>query len=549
MNIRIINPPKIYQDVLSRISAAGIVARIWANDYTVWDSRPEEIVNRLGWLQLPESMISQLPRINEFVKSVRREGFTHVVLLGMGGSSLAPDMLSQVFGTQDGYLQLRILDSTHPDSVRRLAEELSDKKTLFIVATKSGTTTETLSLFRYFYQHTTDSLGGDSAGDRFIAITDPDTPLVKIASQCAFRDVFLNDPNIGGRYSALSMFGLVPAALLGVDINSFLGIARSFVAQYSEDLAAEDNPAVQLGSVLGAWALEGRDKATIVLSEPIAALGDWIEQLIAESTGKDGKGIVPVLETSLGDIASYAQDRVFVIVCVGDDPEMESLVSQLTEEGRPVVRVDLDDALHLSEQFYLWEFATAIACHVIGVHPFNQPNVEAAKQLAKGMVDKSRITGKSPLPKSKPLFRHAISEFLASVEPGDYVGLHAYLPPAKDLTEALQSLRMVIRDRYGVAVTLGYGPRFLHSTGQLYKGDRGNGHFIQFVSETMSDVPIPDSAEGTESSLSFGALIASQAFGDRQALENGQRLVLTLAISELVSESIQAVADCLRRGA
>ncbi len=549
MNIRILNPPTTYQDVLSRISAADIVARIWANDYTVWDSHPEEIVNRLGWLQLPESMISQLPRINEFVNSVRRKGFTHAVLLGMGGSSLAPDMLTQIFGTQDGYLQLRILDSTHPDSVRRVAEELANKKTLFIVATKSGTTTETLSLFRYFYQRTTELLGGDNAGNRFIAITDPDTPLTEIASQHMFRDVFLNDPNIGGRYSALSLFGLVPAALLGMDIDSFLGIARSFVAQCSADLASEDNPAVQLGSVLGAWALEGRDKATIVLSEQIAALGDWIEQLVAESTGKDGKGIIPVLESSLGNIDSCSQDRVFVVVRVGDDPEMDSLVSRLTEEGRPVVQVNLDDALHLSEQFYLWEFATAIACHVIGVHPFNQPNVEAAKRLAKRSVDESRATGKPPLLKSNPLAQHAISEFLASVEPGDYVSLHAYLPPAKDLREALQNLRVVIRDRYGLAATLGYGPRFLHSTGQLHKGDRGNGHFIQFVSETMSDVPIPDSAEGNESSLSFGELITSQAFGDRQALENGQRPVLTLGVPELASESIRAVVDCLRRGA
>lgn len=546
MSIHITNPPKAYQDVLSRISAEHIVPRIWANDYTVWDSRPEQIVDRLGWLRLPESMLSQLPRINRFVKSIRREGFTHAVLLGMGGSSLAPDMLARVFGTQDGYLQLRVLDSTHPNAVQRVADELSGKKTLFIVATKSGTTTETLSLFRYFQQRTVESLGEDGAGDRLIAITDPDTPLAEIALHHAFRDVFLNDPHVGGRYSALSMFGLVPAALLGIDIDSFLGIARSFSKQCSADLATEDNPSVQLGSVLGAWSLEGQDKVTLVLSKPIAALGDWIEQLIAESTGKEGKGIVPVLEPSLGSIESYAQDRVFVVVCAENDPEIDSLESRLAEDGRPVVRIDLESPLHLSEQFYLWEFATAIACHVNGVHPFNQPNVEAAKQFAKRMVDQSRVTGKPPLLERKPLSHQAISEFLSSVGSGDYIGLHAYLPQAADLTEVLQSLQAVIRDRYGVAATLGYGPRFLHSTGQLHKGDRGNGHFIQLVSEAMSDVPIPDSAEGVKSSLSFGALITSQAFGDRQALENNQRPVLTLGVPESVSENIRAVVSCLR---
>ena len=542
MNIRIMNPPRCYQSVLSRISETNIVPRIWANDHTVWHSSPEEIVNRLGWLHLPNSMASEVPRINRFANSVRKEGFTHAVLLGMGGSSLAPDMLAQVLGVQEGYLQLRVLDSTHPDAVQRVADDLAHKKTLFIVATKSGTTTETLSLFRYFYRRMTKSLGVDCAGERFIAITDPDTPLVEVASQHAFRDVFLNNPNLGGRYSALSMFGLVPAVLLGLDIDAFIDVARLFAAQCEPPVAPESNPAEQLGSVLGASALEGRDKATFFLSRPIAAFGDWIEQLIAESTGKDGKGIVPVLENSLGRTESYGQDRVFIAVQMGDDPEIDLSVSRLAEEGRPVVRIDLENTFELAEQFYLWEFATAIACHVLGVHPFNQPNVESAKQLAKRIADKSRLTGNPPLLERIPLSHQAIAKFLTSAKPGDYVGLHAYLPPTVDLTASLQNLRTAIRDRDGIAVTLGYGPRFLHSTALLHKGDSGSGHFIQLVSETMPGVPIPDSVGSADSSLSFGALITSQAVGDRQALEARQRSVLTLGVPEPYPEHIETVS-------
>ncbi|MFC2078992.1 glucose-6-phosphate isomerase [Candidatus Bipolaricaulota bacterium] len=545
MRLRIINPPASYQHVLSRLTAERVVDRIWAHDYTVWDPRPEEIANRLGWLDLPESMDSQLPRIHEFVESVRKDGFTHAVLLGMGGSSLAPETLSQVFATRAGYPQLRILDSTHPDSVRQAADEFSGNKTLFIVATKSGTTTETLSLFRYFHRRTLASVGVDRVGERFIAITDPGTPLAEIASQQAFRDTFLNDPNLGGRYSALSMFGLVPAALLGLDVEAFLRIARSFAELCSPATAVENNPAVQLGSVLGAWAREGRDKASILLSRPIEALGDWIEQLLAESTGKDGTGIVPVLDTSLGRIESYGQDRVFIAVRMEVDPEMDSLVSRLEGEHMPIVAIDTGDASELSEQFYLWEFATAIACHVLGVHPFNQPNVESAKRLAERVADESRRAGSPALLTTTRLSHQAISEFLSVALPGDYISLHAYLPQTEGMTAALRSLQAAIRDRYEVAVTLGFGPRFLHSTGQLHKGDRGNGHFIQLVSEAMPDVPIPDSIGSADSSLTFGALITSQAWGDRQALENAGRPVLSLSIPERLSESIRAVATCL----
>lgn len=543
--MNILNPPISYHHMLARIVDANIVSRIWDADYTVWNASPEEIVNRMGWLHLPNSMVSQLPAIEKFVDSIRQEAFTHVLLLGMGGSSLAPDVLTRILGPQAGYLQLHILDSTHPDAVQRMADDLEHKKTLFIVATKSGTTTETLSLFRYFYCLMVESVGVEHAGRRFVAITDQDTPLVELASEHAFRDIFLNDPHLGGRYSALSMFGLVPAALLGLDIGSLLDSARRMAAQCGSQIPPENNPAVQLGSLLAASALESRDKATFLLSQPIEPLGDWIEQLIAESTGKDGRGIVPVLEASLGNVESYGRDRVFVAIQLRNDLAMDATIVRLAEQGHPIVRIVLEDNFQLAEQFYLWEFATAIACHLLDVHPFNQPNVESAKRLAKTMSDQSRRTGIAPLLEHEEFSRQLIAEFLASAVSGDYVGLHAYLPPTDALTTSLQALQTAIRDRYGIAVTWGYGPRFLHSTGQLHKGDGGNGHFIQLVSETMSDVPIPDCAAGSDSSLSFGVLIMAQAVGDRQALESRQRSVITLSIPEPISNHIETISSAL----
>jgi glucose-6-phosphate isomerase len=545
MQITSINAQSSYQGTVSRISVEHVVPRIWAGDHTLWSSSPRDIANRLGWLHLPNAMISHMPRIRRFGDSVREDGFTHAVLLGMGGSSLAPDVLARVFGTRKGYPELHVLDSTHPGAVQNVADDTLDKKTLFIVATKSGTTTETLSLYRYFSLRMTEMLGADCAGERFIAITDPDSPLVKWASQLTLREIFLNDPNLGGRYAALSLFGLVPAAVLGLDVEAFLRTAQTMSEQCSPTIAAEDHPAVQLGSALGTWAQEGRDKATFFLSKPIEALGDWIEQIIAESTGKEGKGIVPVLEASLGIAPSYGKDRAFIILSVDDDPVMRSIESQLVDWGQPVIRIDIRNTSELAEQFYLWEFATTIACHVLGVHPFNQPNVEATKQWSRVMTDEFRQTGKRPLSAQVPLDGRVLSEFLDSLRPGDYVGIHAYLPPSEDLTAALQTLQATIRDRYSIAVTVGYGPRFLHSTGQLHKGDRGNGHFIQILPEDMPSIPIPDSAGSPDSSLSFDALTMAQAVGDRRALEEAKRPVITLAAPAPHEVHLLALSSCL----
>jgi transaldolase / glucose-6-phosphate isomerase len=545
VNIDIINPSAPFANAITQITNEDIVSRIWAGDHTVWDSSREEIDNRLGWLHLPHSMGSQIPRINQFVDSVRAEGFTHAVLLGMGGSSLAPDTLSHIFGTRDGYPQLQILDSTHPEAVSQVAQDHAARKTLFIVATKSGTTSETLSLFRFFYQSLAEQIDKEPVGSRFIAVTDPGTPLVEIASAHEFRDVFTNDPNLGGRYSALSLFGLIPAALLGLDLDVLLHEAQSMAGLCAPSGAASDNPAVQLGALLATCALQEQDKATLLLSQRITPLGDWIEQLLAESTGKAGSGIVPVLEPISGESKSYGQDRVFVVVSLGRDPELDAVADSLTEQNYPVARIRIETVSEIAGQFFLWEFATAIACHILGVHPFNQPNVESAKQLARDMINQSHEIGTPPALIRDAPTAQSIVEFLLSVSPGDYVSIHAYLPQTPDLTRELQSLQRTIQTRYGVAVTIGYGPRFLHSTGQLHKGDRGNGHFIQLVSETMPDLAIPDVAGGSDSSLSFGALITAQAFGDRRALESEGRPVLTLEIAVPVSQIIQNVAASL----
>lgn len=548
MTLRMIHPTAIYHDTLDRIATERIISRIWARDHTVWASEPEEIVNRLGWLDLPTTMTTQVQRIDAFVDSVLTDGYTHAVLLGMGGSSLAPDMLSRIFGTQQpGSLTLQILDSTHPIAVQQMADLIPIDKTLFIVSTKSGTTSETLSLFRTFYQHAVTAVGEDNAGDHFIAITDPESPLIKIATDHAFREIFLNDPTLGGRYSALSLFGLIPAALLGLDIDALLQQAQSAADQCGPQTTTSDNPAAQLGAFLGACASEGRDKATFLLSEDIAPLGDWIEQLIAESTGKNGKGIVPVLEPVTSDSPNYSKDRAFIAIRTGEDVQQEATVRSLSEQGKPVLQIELANLFEIAGQFYIWEFATAIACHLLGVHPFNQPNVESAKQLARDMADESRRTGRSPQLPSQPISQNEITSFLSVVAEGDYVAIHAYLPPTPKLTDTLQRLQMSIRDRYRVAVTVGYGPRFLHSTGQLHKGDRGNGHFIQLVSSAMPEVAIPDTADAADSSLSFGSMITSQALGDRLALENVNRPVCTLSVDTAVAGIIETIAGCIAK--
>jgi transaldolase/glucose-6-phosphate isomerase len=516
-----------------------VPARIRQKDYTLWKSAPEEIANRLGWLHGPRAMTGRLKQINDLVDAVQKDGYTHALLLGMGGSSLAPAVFREIFGVAKGYLDLAVLDSTDPGAVLAFSRKLDLAKTLFIVSTKSGGTVETFSFMKYFFNLTAERYGAAEAGRHFIAITDPGSALAELAAGHRFRETFLNDPEIGGRYSALSCFGLVPAALMGADVKKLLD--RAAVAAEKEmsfeESRADTLSGLYLGAAMGELARAGRDKLTFVFSPRIASFGDWIEQLIAESTGKEGKGIFPVVGEPLGGAAVYGDDRIFVSIHLAGDEAQDEEIAHLEKARQPIIKISLQDVYDLGGQIFLWEMATAVAGHILGINPFDQPDVEAAKVLARKMIVQYREKGF--LPEEIPALRHdgidvygdfrahspgdALNIFLGSTLPNGYIALHAYLQPTAETDMALLCLRNALHDQCRLATTMGYGPRFLHSTGQLHKGDGGRGVFIQLTADDACDVPIPDEMGQPGSSLSFGVLKAAQALGDRQALRNAGR--------------------------
>lgn len=517
------------ESVVAQLTADNVVDRIWQHDHTVWKPEPTEITNRLGWLHLAETMRPHVTDIQAFASGVIQDGFTDVLLLGMGGSSLAPEVFSLTFGKPEkSRLNLSVLDSTNPDAVLAKTEAHDLSKTLFIVVTKSGGTVETLSFFKYFYNQVCSKVGADGAGQHFVAITDPGSKLETMATTYGFRKTFLNDPNVGGRFSALSLVGLVPAALVGVDLNRLLD-ASAAMAQACQAADVTANPGASLGAVMGALAREGRNKLTLVMSPEIASLGDWIEQLVAESTGKEGLGILPVVGEPLGDPAVYGADRLFVLVTLDGDTQFDAALNTLAQAGHPVMRLNMVDRYAIGAQFQVWEFATAVASVVLAINPFDQPNVEAAKVLARAAVKAYEETGTLPEVESASLDAATLDAFLAAAQPGDYVALQAYVQPTAAMTDALQALRTTIQQQYKVATTVGYGPRFLHSTGQLHKGDDGSGLFIQFVADANAVIDIPDAAGQTGSALTFGTLMLSQANGDRGALLGEQRRVIRFA--------------------
>jgi len=549
---------KKVEAALNDLKTESIVQRIWSQDHTVWSSDPTEISNRLGWLHSPTTMQENVSEIQDFVGEVREAGFTHALLLGMGGSSLAPELFRHVFGVKKGYLDLAVLDSTDPEAVLAHSESLDLSKTLFIVSTKSGGTVETLSFFKYFYNRVMKEVGEAKAAGHFIAITDPGSSLEKTAKELEFRRVFLNDPNIGGRYSALSYFGLVPAALVGVDLRQLLDRAA---AMANNCKAEEENPGARLGAILGEMALAGRDKVTLVASREIAHFGAWAEQLIAESTGKQDKGILPVDGEDLGEPDRYAEDRLFIHLRLEGDVKQDDKIEALRKAGHPVVQLNLSDKYDLGGEFFRWEMATAIAGRLLGINPFDQPNVESAKASAREMVNAYREKG--ALPQTEPdwnsdavaVFYHekieslveAFKKFFAQIKtevPRSYVAVQAYLPPTQKTDEALQQLRLRIRDKFKVATTIGYGPRFLHSTGQLHKGDAGNGLFIQLTNEPHRDADIPDEPGKPDSSMTFGVLKLAQALGDRKALLDENRIVIRLHFDD-VTQGLQKLLSAL----
>jgi len=528
---------------LADLCRRRVLCRIWRHDHTVWQPKPTEITNRLGWLHIMDGMAGKVSRLEAFTQKLLTEGYTHALLLGMGGSSLAPELFQKTLA-RPGHLQLVVLDTTDADAVRAAERGLDLARTLVIVATKSGGTVETLSGFKYFYNRLLIQMDRAQVGRHFIGITDPGSKIAAMAEQYGFRNLFLNDPNIGGRYSALSYFGLVPAALVGVDVAELLeraAVAASGATLCHCDVIA-DNDAARLGASLGRLALTGRDKVTFITSPRLASFGDWVEQLIAESTGKEGKGILPVVGEPPAPVETYGSDRLFVHLRLEGDPSQDAFLKALADAGQPTLTLHLGDVYDIGGQFLLWELATAVASYFLAINPFDQPNVEAAKIEARDIVAEYARQGQLPAGEFAPLEPHALSAFLEHARPGDYVALQAYVHATPASDAALQALRQAIHLRTGLATTVGYGPRFLHSTGQLHKGDGGNGLFIQFVSDAAEDLPIPDEAGAPAAAMTFNVLKKAQALGDARALRDAHRRVIAFQTGPDPVEAIEQLA-------
>lgn len=502
--------------------------RLWRRDPTLWSAEPvPELTDRLGWLGLPIEMASALEGMTALGRRAASEGVRDAVVLGMGGSSLAPEVFAHTFRPGNGAPRLSVLDSTHPDAVRAAASRLDLARTLFVVSSKSGTTTEMLSLFRYFWARCTEALGGE-AGRRFVAVTDPGTPLETLARERGFRAVFNAPSDVGGRYSALTPFGLVPAALAGADLAPLLNSARAMADACGSRVQGRANPGLRLGAALGELALAGRDKVTFFTSPSLAAFPEWIEQLLAESTGKDGKGLIPVAGEPLGAPRVYGEDRFFVALLRDGDvpPELEAGLTALERDGHPMARYRIARSTDLGGEMFRWEVATAAAGAVLGVHPFDQPDVQLAKELAtKAMKEAAEGKGgggDAGLVEAEQDPASDLGSWLSGIAAGDYLGIHAYLPPSAETTKALRRLQATLQTRTGLAVTLGYGPRFLHSTGQLHKGGPAKGRFVQLLDSPREDLAVPETA------YTFGTLIRAQADGDAQALRQRGRKLLRL---------------------
>jgi transaldolase/glucose-6-phosphate isomerase len=549
---------------LERADREQWAKRVWQKDPTLWKpagSDQSEITDRLGWLTVGEQMLDALPRVNEFRDDVREAGFTHAVLLGMGGSSLAPEVLRRTFGVAQGQPDLIVLDSTDPATLLGVDQQIDLAHTLFIVASKSGGTIETLSHFAYFYEKV-HAVAGDQAGAQFIAITDPGTKLEQLGRDHKFRAVFRNPPDIGGRYSALSYFGLVPASIIGLDVEKLLDRAETMCQACQGSAPANSNPGVWLGAIMGALATRGRDKVTLVMSPPIDTFGYWIEQLIAESTGKEGKGILPVEGEALGLPGVYGSDRLFVYLRTdeGFDPQQDQRLADLARAGYPVVTIALKDIYDLGGEFFRWELATAIAGAILAINAFNQPNVQEAKDKTSAILDGYVHSKQLPQPSALLRTQHvsvvagekeaqhlvtavslqaALEIFAREAGPGDYIALLAYIQRTPTTEEALQHIRLRLRDARRVATTLGYGPRFQHSTGQLHKGGPNTGVFMQLVAADAEDAPIPGEP------YTFSVLKQAQALGDLESLQAHERRVIRVDLGADIAAGLSEVRQAI----
>ena len=509
----------------------------------------EKIRERLGWLHVADTMYDRLSDLRSFTDQIMRDGFTQVVLLGMGGSSLAPEVLAMIFGAAPGHPQLLVVDTTSPRAIHSVCALVDFDRTLFIIASKSGTTTETLALEQYFFERIR-TQKGDATGRQFVSITDPGQALAVSSEQRGYRRVFLNFADIGGRYSALSYFGLVPAALLGVDLKLFIERAQQEMALSMSGL---NNAAYQLGSVLGTLAKHGRDKLTLVLSPDLRPLGAWIEQLVAESLGKDGVSIVPIDTEPLGAPEVYGQDRLFVSVSAGTDRRRDGGLDALARAGHPVVRWCVNDRYDTAAEFFRWEFATAVAGAVLRVNPFDEPNVAESKEATRSALVQWENTGElfsePPLSQDRWLvafgsgamfdgcatIESCLTALVRSIVPGDYFTILAYLAQEPSVDECLHDLRRAVGRKLCVATTIGYGPRYLHSTGQLHKGGPNNGAFLQLTCTPDKDLAIPTAP------YSFGVLHRAQALGDFTALQDRSRRVLCVHLGSDVDSGLESL--------
>jgi transaldolase/glucose-6-phosphate isomerase len=544
---------------LGTLEAEKFSDRLWRKDGSLWQKAPEmqqHLKSSLGWLHSPEKMEANLSCLIAFTQEMRQAGFQQVVLMGMGGSSLAPLVFQRIFSPRPFGLPLTVLDTTAPAAIREIENRRPLSETLFIVASKSGTTTEPRAFADYFYARLQE-LKGEGAGDNFLAITDPGSPLEKLAAERNFRGSFCNFPDVGGRYSALSFFGLLPAALMNIGVMELLGRSLRMLHACSACVPLKENPGVVLGAALGELARRGRDKVTFLMPPVLASLGMWLEQLLAESTGKEGTGLLPVAGEPVGDPSVYGDDRVFIYFRLQGEGEknLEDRVKALKRAGQPVITIQLADHHDIAQEFYRWEIATATAGAILGINPFDQPNVQESKDNTKRLLQEVREQGRLPQEKASlkegPLslygqegattIKESLARFFGQARPGEYLALLAYLPENEASTQVLAEVRLRLRDTLRLATTLGYGPRYLHSTGQFHKGGPNSGLFMILTASDRDDPPVPGQP------YTFGVFQQAQAIGDMESLQRHGRRVVRLHLGDVLPLGLTAFMEVVEK--
>ena len=523
----------VVEAALQEIQAGEVVSRIWAKDHTVWSPDPAEITDRLDWLHAPERMRRRLPDLERLAEEIRGEGYRHIVVAGMGGSSVGSEVLRRVIGSGEGYPQLLVLDSTFPGWIDSLVQEIELSKTLFAISSKSGSTLETTCFYRFFRKLVEDKTDAPTQNS-FVAITSPGTPLDRLAQDDGFREIIYNPEDVGSRYSGLSPLGLAPAVLAGMDVAQIIGRAGPMADMCKSGTCLSANPGAWLGVVMAVMAAQGRDKLTLVTSPALESFGLWVEQMLAESTGKEGKGIVTVRGEPPLAPEQYGPDRFFVFMQSTDDKDsaLRETMRAVKESGHPWVSIDVDSVYQVGAEFFRWQFATAVAGAVMGVHPFDQPNVQLAKDMTNSVLAEYRESGTLPDRQAGG----SVPELLADAAPGSYAAVMVYARQTPEMDEALATLRRRITERYGAPVTLGYGPRILHSTGQMHKGGPDEGLFIQITCDSPTDLEIPGE------DYSFGTLVEAQARADIRALRAIDRRVAHVHLGDVSLESLKRLA-------